>query len=48
MTFIALDLGTSSLKTILVDENRHVLAEHRVKLQVHRARDGWVEQDPQS
>lgn len=48
MTFIGLDLGTSSLKAILVDETQTVLAEHTVPLTVQRAHDGWSEQDPQS
>ena len=48
MTFIGLDLGTSSLKAILVDENQQVLAEHTVALTVQRRHDGWSEQEPQS
>ncbi len=46
--FIGLDLGTSSLKAILVDEAQSVLAEHSVPLTVQRPHDGWSEQDPQS
>ncbi|MFT6607475.1 MAG: xylulokinase [Halocynthiibacter sp.] len=46
MSFIGLDLGTSSLKAILVDENQTVLAEHAVPLTVERAHEGWSEQDP--
>lgn len=48
MTFIGLDLGTSSLKAILVDDAHQVLAEHAVPLSVSRPHDGWSEQDPQS
>lgn len=48
MNFIGLDLGTSSLKAILVDEAHVVLAEHTMPLSVSRAHDGWSEQDPQS
>lgn len=48
MTFIGLDLGTSSLKAILVNEQQEVLAEHSVRLSVQRLHDGWSEQDPQS
>jgi xylulokinase len=47
MSFIGLDLGTSSLKAILVDDAQNVLAEHSVQLQVSRPFDGWSEQDPQ-
>ena len=48
MSFIGLDLGTSSLKAIVLDETQQVLAEHRVALTVQRPHDGWSEQDPQS
>lgn len=43
--FIGLDLGTSSLKAILIDASQRILAEHSVPLNVHRAQDGWSEQD---
>jgi xylulokinase len=46
--FIGLDLGTSSLKAILVDDTQTVLAEHSVPLRVQRLHDGWSEQDPKS
>lgn len=46
MTYIGLDLGTSSLKAILVDDAQNVLAEHAVPLSVSRPHDGWSEQDP--
>lgn len=46
--FIGLDLGTSSLKAILVNEAQTVLAEHSVPLTVQRPHDGWSEQDPQT
>lgn len=48
MKFIGLDLGTSSLKAIVMDESQTVLAEHSVPLTVQRLHDGWSEQDPQS
>ncbi len=43
--FIGLDLGTSSLKAILIDASQRILAEHSVALNVQRAHDGWSEQD---
>lgn len=46
MTFIGLDLGTSSLKAILIDMDQKVLAEYAVPLTVSRPHDGWSEQDP--
>lgn len=48
MSYIGLDLGTSSLKAILIDEDQSVLAEHTVPLTVERPHDGWSEQDPAS
>jgi len=48
MKFIGLDLGTSSLKAILVDEDQQILGEHAVALTVTRPHSGWSEQDPQS
>ena len=48
MKFIGLDLGTSSLKAILIDENQHILGEHAVPLTVTRPHSGWSEQDPQT
>ena len=47
MTYIGLDLGTSSLKAILIDGDQTVLAEHAVSLTVARQHSGWSEQDPQ-
>ena len=44
--FIGLDLGTSSLKAILIDDVQRVVAEHTVPLSVQRLHDGWSEQDP--
>lgn len=46
--YIGLDLGTSSLKAILIDEGQRILAEHTVPLTVQRPHDGWSEQDPAS
>ncbi|MCL4676003.1 MAG: xylulokinase, partial [Pararhodobacter sp.] len=44
--YIGLDLGTSSLKAILIDDGQRVRAEHAVPLTVQRRHDGWSEQDP--
>ena len=46
--FIGLDLGTSSLKAILIDDTQVIRAEHTVALSVQRPHDGWSEQDPAS
>lgn len=42
--FIGLDLGTSGLKGVLVDEAQRVLAEASALLTVQRPHDGWSEQ----
>ena len=46
MSYIGIDLGTSSLKAILIDDAQTVLAEHSVPLAVSRPKSGWSEQDP--
>ena len=44
--FIGLDLGTSGLKGILIDDKQRVLAEATAPLTVSRPQDGWSEQAP--
>ena len=44
--FIGLDLGTSGLKGILIDENQRVLAEATAPLTVQRPAEGHSEQLP--
>ena len=44
--YIGLDLGTSGLKGIVIDDSQQVLAEATAPLDVSRPRDGWSEQDP--
>ena len=44
--FLGLDLGTSALKAVLVDETDAVLAEATAPLTAQRPRPGWSEQDP--
>lgn len=44
--FIGLDLGTSGLKGVLIDEAQRVLAEATAPLSVSRPADGWSEQSP--
>ena len=45
--FIGLDLGTSGLKGIVIDETQKLLAETTAPLNVNRPQDGWSEQCPQ-
>jgi xylulokinase len=44
--YIGLDLGTSGLKGVLIDDAQVVLAEATVPLTVQRPHDGWAEQSP--
>lgn len=46
--YIGLDLGTSGLKGILLDEAQSVVAEAVAPLTVQRPNDAWSEQDPES
>ncbi len=45
--FIGLDLGTSGLRAILVDENGGLQAEAEAPMVTTHAHSGWSEQDPQ-
>ena len=46
--YIGLDLGTSGLKGILIDDDQKVLAEAVAPLTVQRPHEGWSEQAPES
>lgn len=44
--YIGLDLGTSGLKGVLIDEDQAVLAEATAPLTIQRLHEGWSEQAP--
>src|SRR5476651_1209117 len=44
---LGIDLGTSELKAILMDEQGSVLAHAGARLTISRLHSGWSEQDPQ-
>ena len=46
--FIGIDLGTSSLKAILIDEKQKILSSHTEKIQLLNPYSGYYEQDPES
>ena len=46
--YLGLDLGTSSLKALLIGDDQRVIASASVPLSVERPQFGWSEQDPQS
>jgi xylulokinase len=45
-TYLGLDIGTSSVKAVLVDRRQAMLAEASAPLRVSRPRPLWSEQDP--
>jgi xylulokinase len=44
--YLGIDLGTSSVKCVLMDESQKILASHTSPLSVSRPHDGWSEQNP--
>jgi xylulokinase len=46
-TYLGIDVGTSAIKAILVDEGQAILAEAHAGLTVSRPRPLWSEQDPE-
>ena len=46
--FIGLDLGTSNLKGIVIDDAQNICAEASVSLNINRPNDGWSEQNPRA
>lgn len=48
MTFLGLDLGTSGVKALLIDDVQMPLAEGHARLSVERPHPMWSEQDPNS
>jgi xylulokinase len=44
--YLGLDLGTSGLKALLIDENQSILAVATAPLIVSRPAEGWAEQEP--
>ena len=45
-TFLGLDVGTSSIKAVLLDENQRLIAESAPPLSVSRPQPLWSEQNP--
>jgi xylulokinase len=46
-SFLGIDIGTSSIKAVLVDERQAILADASAKIDVERPRPLWSEQDPE-
>ena len=46
--YLGIDVGTSAVKAILIDDRQTPLAEAEVPLSISRPHDLWSEQDPES
>ncbi len=46
--YLGLDIGTSSVKAVLIDDRQRVVASETSDLEVSRPHSGWSEQDPDS
>ena len=46
--YLGIDIGTSAVKAVLVDENAKTVQSCTKELSVHRPHPGWSEQDPHS
>lgn len=46
--YLGLDLGTSSLKGLIIDDEQRLIASAKASLDVRRPHPGWSEQDPAS
>lgn len=44
--YLGIDLGTSSVKSVLMNESQQIVASHSAALNVNRPHDGWSEQNP--
>ncbi len=44
--YLGIDLGTSSVKTVMMDDKQHIVASSNAPLEVHRPADGYAEQHP--
>ncbi len=44
--YLGLDLGTSGVKALLIDEKQSVIASGTGILDISRPQSGWSEQDP--
>ncbi len=48
MAYLGLDIGTSSVKAVLIDDEQRLLGSETAALEVQRPHPGWSEQDPES
>ncbi len=48
MSYLGIDIGTSSVKTVLFDRDQRLIGQASQPLAVSRPRPGWSEQDPEA
>ena len=46
--YLGLDIGTSSVKAVLIDGDQRIVASETAPLEVSRPHSGWSEQDPET
>ncbi len=46
--YLGIDLGTSGVKSILIDDDQQLIGSAAAQLEVSRPQSGWSEQDPQT
>ncbi|MEY8712809.1 xylulokinase [Mangrovibacter phragmitis] len=46
--YLGIDLGTSEVKALVIDDNYHVVATHSAPLSIQRPHPHWSEQSPQA
>ena len=46
--YLGIDIGTASVKLMLIDREQRVVGTHSIPLEVERPQPGWSEQDPES
>ncbi|MBZ6075150.1 xylulokinase [Microvirga puerhi] len=47
-TYLGVDIGTSAIKAVIVNETQAVLAEAHMPLDISRRQESWSEQDPEA
>lgn len=45
--YLGIDLGTSEVKALVIDENHEVIASHSAPLSIQRPHPHWSEQAPE-
>ena len=46
--YLGIDIGTSSVKTVLFDRDQRLIGQASEPLTVQRPHPGWSEQDPEA